>query len=169
MIQSSLHILITVLPLLHTGASRNVTFGGCLPHSTNCSVCYHTLKESLLKRDDNVRKLSETFFPPRKNQPEFVEVKYQFGENTNSDSQVWFWTHDSSYLFFPIEIFQYLSLFFGKPASLFSQKVNLTLDEDCSGASNDIMLLLTQRVRTVYKHKQWTAHVCQTNPMPHRY
>ena len=146
MILSTFHVLITVL-LLHTGASRNVTFGDCLPYSTNCSVCYHTLKESLLKRDDYVRKLSETFFPPRNNQPEFVEVTYLFSDN---DSQVWYLTHDSPYLFFPIEIFQYMSLFFGKPASLFSQKVTLTLDEDCSGASHDIMLLLTQRVRTVY-------------------
>ena len=127
-------------------STRNVTFGGeCEPNKTGCSDCYIVLKEALLKRDENVRKLSETFFPPRANLPEFVEVTYIFDGN-GSKNQVWFWTHDSSYLFFPMETFQYLSLFFGKSAAFFSRKVNLNLDAECSDAKHDIMRLLTQRV-----------------------
>ena len=135
------------IAMCNSGASTtNVTFGGeCEPTKTGCSDCYILLKESLLKRDENVRKLSEKFFPPRANLPEFVEITYIFDGNI-SKKQVWFWTHESSYLFFPMEIFQYLSLFFGKPAAFFSRKVNLTLDAECSDANHDIMRLLTQRV-----------------------
>ena len=133
----------------------NITFGGCLPNKTSCSVCYTALKEMLLKRDDNVQELSKTFFPPRSNTPQFVEVAYKFGDN---NTQVWFWTHDSSYLFFPIETFQFLSLFFGKPASLFTQKMTLFLDEECSDVDHDILRLLTQRVSHI-EHKR---KICYT-------
>ena len=152
---AALLILTTVLAAFGMEADTNVTFGGCLPDNTNCSVCYLTLKQSLLKRDDNVRRLSQTFFPPRDNQPEFVQVTYKFGDYITNNS-FWFWTHDSPYLFFPIEIFQYLSLFFGKPASLFSKSVNLTLDEECMEAQHEMMLLLTQRVSIIaylYHHR----------------
>ena len=141
--------LTSILAIVNSEASTNVTLGECQPPNMTCTNCYSALKESLQKRDDNVRKLSETFFPPSANQPEFVEVTYTFGENSNN-KQVWFWTHDSSYLFFPLETFQYLSLFFGKPALFFSQKVSLNLDEGCSGANHEIMRLLTQRVSYKY-------------------
>lgn len=121
MIFASLPFLITFLTVIEAQDGTNAIFGGCLSNKTSCSVCYHTLKESLLKRDDNVRGLSETFFPPNDNQPEFVEVTYCIGEIGNNCS-VWFWTHDSPYLFFPIEIFQYMSLFFGKPVAYFVRK-----------------------------------------------
>lgn len=56
-------------------SSTNVTFGGeCDPNKTGCKDCYIVLKESLLKRDGNIRNLSETFFPPQANLPQFVEV-----------------------------------------------------------------------------------------------
>lgn len=130
--------------------TTDIPFGGeCEPNKSNCRECYILLKESLLKRDENVRKLSETFFPPRHNLPEFVEITYIFGGDANN-KQVWFWTHESSYLFFPMETFQYLSLFFGKPAAFFSGKVNLTLDAECFNARHDIMILLTQRVSLVH-------------------
>ena len=140
-------VLILAIAMCNSGVSTtNVTFGSeCEPTKMGCSECYIVLKESLLKRDENVRKLSETFFPPQASLPEFVEVTYIFGGNI-SNKQVWFWTHESSHLFFSMETFQYLSLFFGKPAALFSQKVNLTLDVECSDANHDIMRLLTQRV-----------------------
>ena len=123
-------------------------FGDCLPGHESCSECYLTLKESLLSRDDNIQKLSAAFFPWNASNPIFVTVTYEF--NNSNHSEVWYWTTDSSYLFFEITTFQYLSLFFSKPATLFSQKVTLTLDEDCIDAalSNDSMMfkLLTQRV-----------------------
>ena len=141
-VAETLTILTIILTITSTGVRTNATFGGCLPYNKSCAVCYDALKESLLKRDDNVRKLSETFFPPRGNLPEFVTVKYYIGDNDTSP-EVWFWTHDSSYLFFPLQTFQYLSLYFGKPATLFARQINLTLDAECLGAQHSICLLYT--------------------------
>ena len=72
------------IALCNSGVSTtNITFGGeCEPtKQAVASDCYIVLKESLLKRDENVRKLSETFFPPQASLPEFVEVTYIFGGN----------------------------------------------------------------------------------------
>ena len=142
---TALSFLLMTLVITNVGADNGITFGGCLPNKTSCSVCYTALKESLLKRDDNVQELSRKFFPPKANIPEVVEVTYKFG---NNETNVWFWTKDSSYLFFPIETFQFLSLFFSKPAAFFTQKMTLYLEEECSEVDHDILRLLTQRVST---------------------
>ena len=145
-----------ILTIINVGVSTDATFGGCQPENQTCTECYHKLKESLLKRDINVRALSVAFFPPEENIPEFVIVTYCFNENCNK-SRFWYWTQDSSYLFFPLQTFQYLSLFFGKPAALFSQKVTLVLDEICYEAKKDLLNLLTQRVS--YVHVQITVAI----------
>ncbi len=119
-------------------------FGDCIPGRESCSECYLTLKESLLSNDENIQKLSAAFFPWNASNPIFVTVNYMF--NNLNDSEVWYWTIDSSYLFFEITTFQYLSLFFSKPATLFSQNVTLMLDENCTDASDEMLKLLTQRV-----------------------
>ena len=66
---SFVSVLAIVMCNCYSGASTNGTtdirFGGeCEPSKINCREYYILLKESLLKRDENVRKLSETFFPP---------------------------------------------------------------------------------------------------------
>ena len=140
-------LIFASLPGVSNGEHRR-RFGDCLPGHESCSECYLTLKESLLSRDDNIQNLSAAFFPWNASNPIFVTVTYNF--NNSNQSEVWYWTTDSSYLFFDITTFQYLSLFFSKPATLFSQKVILTLDEDCiEAALNDdkMFKLLTQRVR----------------------
>ena len=137
-------LLLMTSSLVVITTKADVSFGDCLPGKETCSECYLTLKKALLGRDDNIQRLSNAFFPPRANIPEFVTVTYVF-ENTN-ESQIWYWTHDSSYLFFQFTTFQYLSLFFGKPADLFSQKLTLTLDQDCAATPNVTFRLLTQRV-----------------------
>ena len=147
MILLSVPIFTAILSITNGVVATNATFGECLPNNTSCTVCYSTLKESLLGRDDNIQQLSETFYPPRTSIPVLVEVTYYFGEigNTNNP-QVWYWTQDSSYLFFPIQIFQYLSMFFGKPAKFFTKTMNLTLDEECLHVDHKLLRLLTQRV-----------------------
>ena len=123
------------------------TFGACQPGHDSCSQCYLALKQSLLGRDDNIQQLSRAFYPWNASNPVFVTVTYNF-ENSNK-SKVWYWTVDSSFLFFQITTFQYLSLFYSKPAGFFSQKVHLTLDENCTEASEDMFKLLTQRVSEI--------------------
>lgn len=129
----------------------DVPFGACQPGKESCSECYLALKQSLLKRDDNVQSLSRAFFPSNASNPVFVTVTYNFGNNTNTNNstEVWYWSYDSSYLFFEITTFQYLSLFFSKPAAFYSQKVSLTLDKECytdNGSNSPLLKLLTQRV-----------------------
>ena len=104
-------LLIIVLTNVVVNA-ENDSFESCLSGKTNCSECYLALKKSLLGRDDNIRNLSLAFFPPQHAAPEFVTVTYNF--DSVSTLQTWFWTQDSSYLFFPLRTFQYLSLFFWK-------------------------------------------------------
>ena len=142
--KKSIVLLLIISSLAMITTKADVSFGDCLPGKKTCSECYFTLKKALLGRDDNIQRLSNAFFPPRANIPEFVTVTYVF-ENTN-ESQIWYWTHDSSYLFFQFTTFQYLSLFFGKPADLFSQKLTLMLDQDCAATPNVTFRLLTQRV-----------------------
>ena len=115
--------------------AENDSFGSCPPGKTNCSQCYLALKKSLLGKDDNIRNQGST--------PEFVTVTYNFDSVSN---QTWFWTQDSSYLFFPLRTFQYLSLFFGKLERDVSQKIILTLDAEYSTVEHKNMVLLTQRV-----------------------
>lgn len=124
-------------------------FGSCPPGKEACSECYLALKESLLSKDDNIRNLSMAFYPPRAEIPQFVIVRYHFDNET---SPLWFWTHDSSYLFFPLKTFQYLSLFFGKIEAHVTKSVNLTLDAECEGSKPDNMMLLTQRVSENLKY-----------------
>ena len=146
---ASLNVIVLILATLSGGGYGQLRrrFGDCLPDHNTCSECYLTLKESLLSRDDNIQNLSTAFFPWNASNPIFVTVNYKF--NNSNHSEVWYWTTDSSYLFFEITTFQYLSLFFSKPATLFSQQVTLTLDEDCIEAAineDKMFKLLTQRV-----------------------
>ena len=141
----SYYIAIAILLLDSTGTIyAKERISGCLEGKDSCSECYLALKKSLLSRDDNIQNLSAAFYPSSANLPIFVTVTYN--SNTSNHSQVWYWTTDSAYLFFEITTFQYLSLFFSKPAALFSQSVTVTLDEDCFEASENMFKLLTQRV-----------------------
>ncbi len=152
MVLMYISLLLLLISFIHIGVSADseVEFGGCQPENQTCAKCYHKIKESLLKKDKNVRALSTAFFPPKDNLPEFVNVTYCFDEICNKP-RIWYWTHDSSYLFFPMKTFQYLSLFFGKPATFFSRNVTLYLDMECYNASYQLFYLLTQRVSVTEK------------------
>ena len=140
--------MLIVMMDINSGACRKFKYGECKSKNDTCSECYLNLKKSLLKQDQNIQNLSKAFFPPKDNIPEFVIVTYCFSENCTLN-RTWFWTHDSSYLFFPIKTFQYLTLFFGKPAEFFSRTVTVRLDEDCYFATNETFELLTQRVSDI--------------------
>lgn len=151
-------IAVILLARMSLGVASEGKFGACQPENKSCSECYHNLKKSLLESDKNVRRLTVAFFPPDQNIPEFVTVNYCFNEDC-SKNRTWFWTHDSSYLFFPLQTFQFLSLFFSKPASLFSQNVSVTLDEECYRTDHVMLTLLTQRVsRLLIYHKILTSN-----------
>ena len=112
-------------------------------------LCYNELERSLFSTDQNRINLSTTFFPLEENQPEFVTVKYDFTD-TNV-TQVWFWSAVTSHFLHPFEVFQFFSLFFGKPEPYYRGNLNIALNANCANlSSTDIKLqLLTQRVSYV--------------------
>ena len=127
------------------------SIGNCFPDRSNCSQCYQTLVKSLLSSSDNLYRLSKAFFPPRDNPPEFVSVKYYFGD-INSDkmnSSLWFWSLHTSYFLHSPHTFQFLSLFFGKPHLYYTGYLKIRLDEECINVSDEMMEFLTQRVSRI--------------------
>ena len=146
----TLFIFAAIHPTSVCSQRQDVVFGDCVPGKQSCRDCYLTLKQELLKRDDNVFELSKAFFPPDTNPPEFVTITYHFkddGLDYTNESQTWYWIEQSSYFLFPPDTFQFLSLFFGKPEQYYAQEVSVILNAtDCLGVETKYMTLLTQRV-----------------------
>jgi hypothetical protein len=141
-------IFISLLTLIRcaSSSSADFQFGGCQPENQTCAECYHGLRVSLLKSDLNIRQLLTAFYPSRSDLPEFVTVTYCSNENCNLN-KTWYWSQESSYLFLPLQTFEFLSLYFSKPMLYITQSVTLFLDEECFEADDDMFNLLTQRVR----------------------
>ena len=109
-------------------------------------LCYSELESSLFSTEQNKISLSTAFFPLEDNQPEFVTVHYNF--NDTNEEQVWFWSAVTSHFLHPFEVFQFSSLFFGRPEPYYRGSLKITLKAECANlSSTDIKLqLLTQRV-----------------------
>ena len=120
-------------------------------HSVSISVAckYDALKSSLANGPDNLNALSEAFFPPVDNNPEFVTVVYNF--NDIPTTETWYWSTVTSHFLHPYEVFQYISLFFVKPRRFYIGKVELNITGTGSNVTEcvdniSVMQLLTQRV-----------------------
>ena len=138
------------VPICKCCSGDSDLIGKCGEEGDNCSTCYHTLVKSLMSSDSNVYKLSRAFFPTNSNdRPQFVTVTYQFKDmNSTLHHKVWYWSEKSSYFVYPLQTFEYLSLFFGKAAIFFSGNVSVTLDQECYFADH-YMQHLTQRVSLI--------------------
>ena len=148
MVLNSVILILLILTCCGFSSSADVQFGGCQSENQTCAECYYRLKVSLLKSDINIRQLFVAFYPPRTDLPEFVTVTYCFNENcTSNRRKTWYWSQESSYLFLPLQTFEFLSLYFSKPMKYITQNVTLFLDEECYEANDDMFNLLTQRVR----------------------
>ena len=113
----------------------------------NCNTCYQTLANALIKTSDNKYKLSEIFFPRNAAPP--VQVEISFNSSSNPDGiKKWYWLRGGYYVFLPIQLLQFHSLFFS-PTDLRRESVTLELPEICynqTTGKNDKMLELVQRV-----------------------
>ena len=109
-------------------------------------LCYCELEDSLLGTENNRINLTTTYFPPEDNQPEFVAVRYHFIDS--DETQVWYWSAQTSHFLHPFEVFQFLSLFFSKPEPYYSSSLDVTLKAECANLSStdNKLQLLTQRV-----------------------
>ena len=114
---------------------------------------YDALITSLTECRENLHALSEAFYPPVNNNPEFVTVHYNFTESDVTISEeTWYWSAVTSHFLHPYEVFQYLSLFFAKPRQFYVGEVEITIngtDPLVAGCAEDnyVMQLVTQRVR----------------------
>ena len=112
---------------------------------------YEALIKSLMNNRDNRHALSETFYPPVNNNPEFVTVHYNFTDIGNNFEETWYWSAVTSHFIHPYEVFQYLSLFFAKPRIFYVGEVQINFigtDPSVTECANDnhVMQLVTQRV-----------------------
>lgn len=111
----------------------------------DCSKCYVLLVSQITQHDANLFNLTSAFFPAEKESPVFMTVYYYYSDMPDTKKKVWFWSTSTFYLFQSIHVFQFTSLFFSD-TSLQVSKLDLTLPADCIDASDDHMMLLTQRV-----------------------
>lgn len=123
------------------------TFSACQPGKETCQYCYFTLDQALLGNDENVFQLSRTFTTPDHDEPSFVIVNYhfKFDHNATEEIHTWFWAQSKTYFLHPLFIFQFITLFFGNPWSIYEREVDVTLNaSECHGVRKEHMLLLTQ-------------------------
>ena len=127
--------------------TSNFVFGECSPGKDSCRDCYVSLAQHLFQGDENVFNLSQAFFPPDTNTPEFVVVRYHFKNASIDTVETWFWGASASYFIYPLATFQFLSLFFGKPEAYWTAEVDVTLNAtECEGVRMQHLTMLTQRV-----------------------
>ena len=126
-------------------SDKNLIVGQCGDEGENCTACYQALVKSLMSKDQNLFYLSKAFFPTNSNdRPQFVTITYCFKDT--KETKIWYWSEKGSYFIYPLETFEYLSLFFGKASAFFTGNVTVTLDQECLHADDDFMEHLTQRV-----------------------
>ena len=153
---SILPLIVLVLACIHTSKcldghhhhhNHHIIIGEC-DEGHSCSECYRTLVKSLLSKDQNLFNLSKAFFPTNSDdRPQFVTITYCFKQS--NETKTWYWSEKGSFFVYPLQTFEYLSLFFGKASAFFAGSVTVTLDQDCADAEEDFMQHLTQRVSNI--------------------
>ena len=109
-----------------------------------CSTSYKSLAKALLEDDRNFYTMQSTFFPPISTKPVFVTVTYEYSSSIKNN-RTFFWSSAVYFFFNPVRVFQFTSLLFSDP-SLRYNEITLFLPGGCHSASDEFMLLLTQRV-----------------------
>ena len=112
----------------------------------NCATCYQTLANALVNTGDNKYNLSMAFFPIDVAPPVQVRVTYVRSSDLKIQA-TWYWLIGGFYLFQPLELFLYRSLFFSPP-SLRREAVTLILPDQCFANADSTIFFqyITQRV-----------------------
>ena len=122
----------------------------------NCYKCYETLANALMNSADNKYRLGAIFFPKDAAEPLMVEVTYALLDNATDECDnnvdkarmIWYWLMGEFYVYQPLDVFLYRSLFFNPPRWR-QGSVILCLPEECfimSNKSEEFFEFLTQRV-----------------------
>lgn len=134
----------------------------------DCSNCHSLLVSQVTEQDGNYLNLSSTLFPPNASTPVFVTVTYHYlaDNGTEVEQEVWFWSTATFYIFHPLHVFQFTSLFFSE-TRLLAAEVDLTLHSNCSAASEKSKQLFTQRVSKLNHCNKPLSAVCVFCTMRH--
>ena len=96
----------------------------------NCATCYQTFSNALVNTEDNKYSLSRAFSPIDAAPPVQVEVYYQSKSKIHNETL--FWMSGGFYIFQPLNVFLYRSLFFSPPKYR-QDSVTITLPDECFG------------------------------------
>ena len=138
-----LALLLFLLPVVSCADANSSEL--CTPEEIEECNCFSYLAEQIRLNDSNLYEIRSVFYSPNDSSPVFVVVTYQF-DNDRTHDQVWFWTTSTFYLWQPLNVFQFTSLFFSDYTTSRHSTVNLKLPLKCMNANKDFMQLLTQRV-----------------------
>lgn len=145
-----LHFIFFMIHHEHCVLGQNVS---CDSVKDTCTTCFNLLVSNTITPERNQYNLQKAFFPADTANPVYVTVHYVFMDGSNLvGEKLWFWSESSYYAtFHPLQIYQYTSLFFGD-FDIHRKDLNLTIQVDnvtmnCDKASDEFMMLLTQRVR----------------------
>ena len=94
----------------------------------NCTTCYQTFAKVLIYTANNKYNLSRAFFPINAVPP--VQVRVTYHNMGSGNDSVWYWLVGGFYLFQPLELFLYRSLFFSHPTWR-QQSLTILLPEQC--------------------------------------
>ena len=149
-IRITLSVLLVLASVHRTTQEQELGKPDCLEGKNSCTACYGFLVKEVLKSDENQFNLQMAFFPPNQSDPAFVTIFYDYFNDTGRidrakyNTKIWYWSTSTYYLFQPLPVLQYTSLFFSDPA-LRHTTLHLTLNASCYDADK-YMMLLTQRV-----------------------
>ena len=119
----------------------------------NCATCYQTFANALINTADNKYHLSEAFLTIGAVPPVQVEVTYSrmstdIMTDESNDTRAWYWVKGGFYVFQPLELFLYRSIFFSPPTWR-QDSLKLMLPDQCfveSNQSENFFRYATQRV-----------------------
>ena len=155
--------LLVLLLMLQCCISFPAVAGDCYDEPSNnksydnCATCYQTLANALLNTGDNKYQLGRAFFPDDAVPPVEVRVVYKpemqcTTTTTNychsekkpdsTTTSTWYWLMGEFYIYQPLQIFAYRSLFFSPP-SWRQECVVLCLPEQCLSTMNSALSLFS--------------------------
>ena len=112
-----LHYLLRVLLLLFLLPAVSCVANSsdlCTHEEIASCSCFSYLVEQVRENDENLFEIQNVFLPPNAAPPVFVVVTYRFqdAEGEEIGNEVWFWSTSVFYIWQPLHVFQFTSLFF---------------------------------------------------------
>ena len=122
----------------------------------NCTTNYSVLEKALLKTNNNLYRLTTTFYPPNKDNPLYVSVTYKFlntSDSTVLNTTDYRWASASLYLTIHPHTISYLSLLFCYVENDRIADLELELPGECENLTqnlhsnaSDFLFVITHRV-----------------------